>query len=72
MSDGHRLGSSVDRIMTQPPLRTRFVLAALMIILTAGFADWVLLSPDDPVEAFLDVAIAAGSATASLLPFMLS
>jgi hypothetical protein len=58
--------------MTKPPLRTRFVLAALVVMLAAGFADWGLLAPDDPFEAFLDVALAGGSATAALLPFMLS
>lgn len=60
------------RRMTRPPLRTRFVLAALIIMLAAGFADWGLLAPDSPLEAFLDVAIAGGSAAAALLPFMLS
>lgn len=58
--------------MKQLPLRTRFVLAALLIMITAGIADWGLLALDSPFEAFLDVAIAGGSATAVLLPFMLS
>ena len=58
--------------MKQTPLRTRFVLAAVMVMLAAGFADWGLLEPDNPFEAFLDVAIAGGSATAALLPFMIS
>ena len=58
--------------MKQTPFRTRFVLAAVMVMLAAGFADWGLLEPDNPFEAFLDVAIAGGSATAALLPFMIS
>lgn len=57
--------------MTLPPLRTRLVLAALAITVAAGFADWALLLPDDPFEAFLSAVIAGGSATAALLPFML-
>jgi hypothetical protein len=58
--------------MIQPPLQTRFVVAALIVMLAAGFADWGILKPDSPFETFFDVAIAAGSATAALLPFMLS
>lgn len=56
--------------MRKLPLRICFVLAALIIMLTAGLADWGFLAPDKPFEAFLDVAIAAGAATAALLPFI--
>ncbi|MCJ2102698.1 hypothetical protein [Methylobacterium sp. E-046] len=58
--------------MPLPPLRTRFVLAALVVMLAAGFADWGFLAPGSHFETFLDVAIASGSATAALLPLMLS
>jgi hypothetical protein len=57
--------------MMLPPPRTRFVLAALALTVAAGLADWALLVPDDPFAAFLSAAIAGGSATAALLPFML-
>lgn len=56
--------------MMQPLLRTRFVLAALIIMLAAGFADWGLLAPDNPSDAFLDVANAGDTATAALRPFI--
>lgn len=55
--------------MRQP--RTRLVLAALIVVLATGFADWGLLAPDSPSEAFLDVTIAGGSARAALLPLVL-
>ena len=58
--------------MTQLPIPTRFVLAALTVMVAAAFADWGILAPGDPLEAFLDVAIAGGSATAALLPFIVT
>ena len=57
--------------MTLPPLRTRLVLAALAIAVAAGVADWTLLMPDDPFDAWMGTAIAGGSATALILPFLL-
>jgi hypothetical protein len=45
-------------------------LAALALTVAAGFADWALLFPNDPFEAFFDAAVAGGSATVVLLPFM--
>jgi hypothetical protein len=56
--------------MMLPPLQARFVLAALAVFVLAGIADWALLTPENPFEAFLDVAIAGGSATAVLLPLL--
>ena len=58
--------------MAVPPHQTRLILAALAIVVLAAFADWAFVSPDDPLGAFLSAAIAAGSATVALLPFMLS
>lgn len=58
--------------MTPPPLRTRLILGAVVIIVMAGFADWAFLLPDDPFEAFFDAGVAGGSATVALLPFMFS
>jgi hypothetical protein len=58
--------------MIKPPLQTRFVLAALIVMLAAGLADWGILEPASPLEMFFDVTIAVGPATAALLPFMLS
>nr|WP_187299607.1 hypothetical protein [Methylobacterium sp. B34] len=57
-------------MMTPPPL-TRFVLAALAIVVAAAVADWAFLVPDNPIEAFSDAAIAGGSATALMLPLMI-
>lgn len=57
--------------MKAPLPQTRFVLAALAIVVVAGLADWALLVPDDPIGAFSDAAIASGSATAFMLPLFL-
>lgn len=57
--------------MTQPPLQTRLVLAALAVVTLAGCADWAFVWPDDPIGAFSDAAIAGGSATAFMLPLLI-
>ena len=49
----------------------QLILAALAIVVAAGFADWAFVSPDDPFWAFFNAAIAGGSATVALLPFMI-
>ncbi len=57
--------------MMAPSPQTRFVLAALAIVVVAGLADWAFLVPDDPIGALSDAAIACGSATAFMLPLFL-
>jgi hypothetical protein len=55
--------------MMVPPLPSPLLLAALAIVVVAGFADWTFLLPDDPLGAFLNAALAGGSARVALLPF---
>lgn len=57
--------------MMAPPPQTRFVLAALAIVVAAAFANWAFLAPDDPIRAFSNAAIPGGSATAFMLPLFL-
>ena len=57
--------------MIFPLLPNPLVLAAIVIVVVAGCADWAFVWPDDPIGAFSDAAIASGSATAFMLPLLI-
>ncbi len=57
--------------MEAPPLRTRLILAALLLTVAAGVADRAFASPNDALAAVLRTILAGGSATVALLQFVL-